>query len=174
MTVSRFSILSFAALVLTAIALIPAGAHVIEMAAKMKLGRDAYFVVQGLYRGWAYFGIAIVGSLLATLANAALPGARRDRLLSLFAGGPARRPARPAPIALRGDHDRRLAGDLFRLCLPSEPDHAKLDRDSRQLEELALSVGVGARRVRGLYVPCIPRLGVAGRNEKAKLRADMP
>ncbi|HXW22199.1 MAG TPA: DUF1772 domain-containing protein [Rhodomicrobium sp.] len=85
MTVSRFSILSFLALVLTAIALIPAGAHVFEMAAKMKLGRDAYFVVQGLYRGWAYFGIAAAGSLLATLANAALPGARRDRLLSLFA-----------------------------------------------------------------------------------------
>lgn len=85
MTVSRFSILSFLALVLTAIALIPAGAHVFEMAAKMKLGRDAYFVVQGLYRGWAYFGIAAAGSLLATLANAALLGARRDRLLSLFA-----------------------------------------------------------------------------------------
>ena len=85
MTVSRFSILSFLALVLTAIALIPAGAHVFEMAAKMKLGRDAYFVAQGLYHGWAYFGIAAAGSLLATLANAALPGARRDRLLSLFA-----------------------------------------------------------------------------------------
>jgi len=85
MKVSRFSILSFLALLLTAIALIPAGAHVFEMSAKMKLGRDAYFVVQGLYRGWAYFGIAIVGSLLACLANAALPGNRRDRLLSLFA-----------------------------------------------------------------------------------------
>ena len=60
MTVSRFSILSFLALVLTAIALIPAGAHVFEMSAKMKLGRDAYFVVQGLYRGWAYFGIALL------------------------------------------------------------------------------------------------------------------
>ena len=85
MTVSRFSILSFLALVLTAIALIPAGAHVFEMSAKMKLGRDAYFVAQGLYRGWAYFGIALAGSLLACLANAALPGNRRDRLLSLFA-----------------------------------------------------------------------------------------
>jgi len=85
MTVSRFSILSFLALVLTAIALIPAGAHVFEMAAKMKLGRDAYFVAQGLYRGWTYFGIASAGGLLAALANAALPGDRRDKLLSLFA-----------------------------------------------------------------------------------------
>ena len=53
MTISRVSIVSFIALVLTAIALIPAGAHVFEMSGKMKLGRDAYFVVQGLYRGWA-------------------------------------------------------------------------------------------------------------------------
>jgi hypothetical protein len=85
MTVSRFSILTFLALVLAAITLIPLAAHVFEMSAKMKLGRDAYFVVQGLYRGWAYFGIAMAGSLLASLANAALPGDRRDRFLSLFA-----------------------------------------------------------------------------------------
>jgi hypothetical protein len=85
MTISRVSILSFIALVLTAIALIPAGAHVFEMSGKMKLGRDAYFVVQGLYRGWAWFGIAIIGSLLACMANAVLPGNRRDRLFSLFA-----------------------------------------------------------------------------------------
>ena len=85
MTISRVSIVSFIALVLTAIALIPAGAHVFEMAGKMKLGRDAYFVVQGLYRGWAWFGIALVGSFLACLTNVVLPGTRRDRLLSLFA-----------------------------------------------------------------------------------------
>ena len=85
MKVSRFSILSFLALVLTAISLIPLGAHVFEMSAKMKLGRDAYFVVQGLYRGWAYFGIPIIGSLLACAANAALPGDRRERVFSLFA-----------------------------------------------------------------------------------------
>ena len=85
MKVSRYSILSFLALVLTAIALIPEGAHVFEMSGKMKLGRDAYYVVQGLYRGWAYFGIPIAGSLLACAANAALPGNRRDRLFSLAA-----------------------------------------------------------------------------------------
>ena len=86
MRVSPVSVVSFLALVLTAIALIPAGAHVFEMSAKMKLGRDAYFVVQGLYHGWAYFGIAIVGSFLACLAKAWLAGTRRDRILSIFAG----------------------------------------------------------------------------------------
>jgi phosphoglycerol transferase MdoB-like AlkP superfamily enzyme len=85
MKISRVSIVSFIALVLTAIALIPAGAHVFEMSGKMKLGRDAYFVVQGLYRGWAYFGFAYVGAFLACLARAVLPGSRRDRLLAAFA-----------------------------------------------------------------------------------------
>jgi hypothetical protein len=82
---SRISILSFAALVLTAIALIPLGAHVLELSGKMKLGRDSYVMVQGLHRGWEYFGIAIVGGFLASVARAALPGSRRDRLFPLFA-----------------------------------------------------------------------------------------
>ena len=85
MTISRVSLVSFIALVLTAIALIPAGAHVFEMSGKMKLGRDAYFVAPGLYRGWTFFGIAVIGSFLACVANAVLPGNWRDRFLSLFA-----------------------------------------------------------------------------------------
>ncbi|MFZ1109208.1 MAG: DUF1772 domain-containing protein [Rhodomicrobium sp.] len=85
MRASRISILSFAALLLTAIALIPLGAHVFEMSAKMKLGRDAYVMAQGLYRGWAWFGIAFAGAFLACAARAALPGARRERLLAGFA-----------------------------------------------------------------------------------------
>jgi hypothetical protein len=158
MTVSRFSILTFVALVLTAITLIPLGAHVFEMSAKMKLGRDAYFVVQGLYRGWAYFGIAMVGSLLASLANAALPGDRRDRFLSLFARA----------------HDRRLARHLFGLRLSGEPDHAELDLDPGQLEELALPVGVGAHRVGGLRLHRIPGLGLAGGHKKGEMSGGAP
>jgi hypothetical protein len=77
--------LSFVALLLTAIALIPLGAHVFEMSAKMKLGRDAYFMAQGLYRGWAWFGAVFACALLACAARAALPGARRERLFAGFA-----------------------------------------------------------------------------------------
>ncbi len=62
MRVSRISVLSFAAIFLTALALIPAGAHVFEMPAEMKLGRDAYMMAQGLYRGWEYFGVAFAGA----------------------------------------------------------------------------------------------------------------
>ncbi len=85
MKVSPVSIASFLALVLTAVTLIPLGAHVFEMAGKMKLGRDAYFVVQGLYRGWAWFGVAFIGALLACLARAWFVRGRRDKLLSLLA-----------------------------------------------------------------------------------------
>ncbi len=81
----RTSILSFIALFLTAMALIPLGAHVFEMAAKMKLGRDAYYMAQGLYRGWSWFGLAFAGAFAACVARAALPGARFDRGLLLFA-----------------------------------------------------------------------------------------
>ncbi len=85
MRASRVSIVSFAALLLTAIALIPAGAHVFEMHAKMRLGRDAYLMAQGLYRGWALFGVVIAGSLLACVATAALAPTRRERYFSVFA-----------------------------------------------------------------------------------------
>jgi hypothetical protein len=85
MKANRIPILSFAALVLTAIALIPLGAHVFEMSAKMKLGRDAYFMAQGFYRGWAWFGLAFGGAFAACTALAALPGAKSERLLSAFA-----------------------------------------------------------------------------------------
>jgi hypothetical protein len=85
MKANRIPILTFAALLLTAIALIPLGAHVFEMSAKMKFGRDAYYMAQGLYRGWVWFGLAFAGAFAACAALAALPGARGDRLLSAFA-----------------------------------------------------------------------------------------
>ncbi len=61
-------ILQFLAVVLTALALVPAGAHLFEMANKIGLPRDAYFTVQGIYRGWALFGFVLIPALLADLA----------------------------------------------------------------------------------------------------------
>ncbi len=62
--------LAFLAIVLTALALVPAGAHVSAMPAKLALGRDSYFVVQGIYRGWALFGIIIVAAFAANIGHA--------------------------------------------------------------------------------------------------------
>ena len=64
--------LRFLAIVLTALALVPGGAHLAELPAKMALDRDAYFVVQQIYAGWSLFGIVLFGALAATLALATL------------------------------------------------------------------------------------------------------
>ena len=67
----------FLAIVFTALALVPAGAHLFELPNKIGLPQDDYFVVQGIYRGWALFGIVLFGALAANLAAAFV--ARRQR-----------------------------------------------------------------------------------------------
>ena len=67
----------FLAIVLTALALVPAGAHLAELPNKIGLDQEAYFIVQSIYRGWALFGIALFGALGANLALAIL--VRRQR-----------------------------------------------------------------------------------------------
>ena len=70
-------LLRFLAVVLTALALVPAGAHLFELPNKVGLPRDAYFVAQGLYRGWALFGVVLFGALAADLGLAAVSWRRR-------------------------------------------------------------------------------------------------
>lgn len=60
----------FLALVLTTLALVPAGAHLLELANKIELGETDYFIVQAIYRGWALLGVVTVGALIANLALA--------------------------------------------------------------------------------------------------------
>lgn len=65
------------AVLLTALALVPAGAHLFELPNKIGLPRDAYFAAQGLYRGWALFGFAWFGALAANAALAVALWRRR-------------------------------------------------------------------------------------------------
>lgn len=66
------------ALTLTALILVPSGAHLFELPGKIELDQDAYFTVQSIYAGWALFGLPIVAAILA---NAALFFAeRRQRM----------------------------------------------------------------------------------------------
>jgi hypothetical protein len=67
----------FLAVVLTALALIPAGAHLFELPNKIGLAQDQYFTVQAVYRGWALFGVVLLGALAANLALAIM--LRRQR-----------------------------------------------------------------------------------------------
>lgn len=52
-----------AALTFTTLILIPSGAHLFELPAKIGLDRDAYFTVQGIYAGWAAFFLPIIGAI---------------------------------------------------------------------------------------------------------------
>ena len=76
----------FAAVVLTALALVPGGAHLLELPHKISVLQDHYFVVQGIYRGWALIGIVVIAALASNLVLAYM---QRGRLaasgLALFA-----------------------------------------------------------------------------------------
>ncbi len=61
-------IVAWLAIVLTALALVPAGAHLLELPNKMKLADETYFIVQNIYRGWAWLGIVLVAALVADVA----------------------------------------------------------------------------------------------------------
>lgn len=60
-------VLQFLAVILTALALLPGGAHLFELPNKTGLSQERYFVVQSIYRGWAFFGIAIFAAIAANL-----------------------------------------------------------------------------------------------------------
>jgi hypothetical protein len=57
----------FLATVLIALALVPAAAHLAALPNKIDLPREEYFIVQGIYRGWALFGSVLFGALAASL-----------------------------------------------------------------------------------------------------------
>src|SRR5262245_38807664 len=72
----------FFSLLFTGLVMSAAGAHLLELLAKLSLPRDEYIVVQQIYRGWAWLGTVIVAALLATLA-AAILGRRQRRVMVL-------------------------------------------------------------------------------------------
>ena len=76
----------FLALTLTALALVPSGAHLFALPNKISLTAEQYFIVQNTYRGWSLFGIALIGALIANLALALLlRGRGTPFVLALFA-----------------------------------------------------------------------------------------
>ena len=63
-------VVQFVAVTLNALALVPGGAHAFVLVNKINLGAEQYFIVQNIYRGWALFGIVLLGALLANLVLA--------------------------------------------------------------------------------------------------------
>lgn len=68
----RLRTAQFFAIILTALALVPGGAHLFALPNKMGMDQDSYFVAQAIYRGWALFGIVIFAALIANLLLACL------------------------------------------------------------------------------------------------------
>ena len=62
----------FFAIILTALALVPGGAHLFALPNKIHLAQEPYFIVQGIYRGWALFGFVLFPALAANLVLAAM------------------------------------------------------------------------------------------------------
>ena len=75
--------IQFLALILTALALVPGGAHLFELPNKIALPEEQYFIVQNIYRGWALFGLVLFPALTANLVLAIL--LRRQRAAFCFA-----------------------------------------------------------------------------------------
>jgi hypothetical protein len=77
----------FLAVVFTAIAFVPGGAHLLALPVKIDMPEQPYFIIQQIYRGWAWLGIAIFAALLANLFSAWLERDRpRQFWLSVTAG----------------------------------------------------------------------------------------
>ncbi len=77
----------FLAIVFTALALVPSGAHLFALPNKIGLAQEQYFIVQSIYRGWALFGFVLFPALLLNLALALmLRGRGAPFALALVAG----------------------------------------------------------------------------------------
>jgi hypothetical protein len=63
----KLPLIEFLAIVLTALALGPGMAHVMELPNKLPMTRDAYLTVQRVYRGWNRIAVVVIGALFATL-----------------------------------------------------------------------------------------------------------
>jgi hypothetical protein len=61
-------LLRFLAIIVTAIALIPAGAHLFALPNKIGLPQDQYFVVQQIYAGWAWLGVVLFAEIILDFA----------------------------------------------------------------------------------------------------------
>jgi hypothetical protein len=79
--------LKLAAVLLTALALVPVGAHLFELPHKIGLPKQEYFVVQEVYRGWALFGPVLIAAFVINLLLGAALWRRGQRAWPAFFGG---------------------------------------------------------------------------------------
>ena len=104
------------AIILTALALVPSGAHLAALPNKIAMEQEAYFVAQQVYAGWALFGIVMFRALTVNLAHTiVLRKLGRSFGLVIFA-------------------NCCYPRHLLRLDLPDKPSDQQLDRCAYELE----------------------------------------
>lgn len=79
-------IVQLVAVLLTALALVPAGAHLLALPNKIGMPQPAYFTVQGIYRGWALLGLVVLGALVADFGLALAVRGQRTAMRLALAG----------------------------------------------------------------------------------------
>lgn len=57
------------AIACTALPLMPAGAHLLELPNKLGLRADEYLIVQQRYRGWALAGVIVAAALISKMMD---------------------------------------------------------------------------------------------------------
>jgi hypothetical protein len=62
----------FLAVVLTALALIPYGAHLFALPNKIGMTREQYFVAQSAYNGWALLSVILIPAMLINIVLAVM------------------------------------------------------------------------------------------------------
>ena len=80
-------LLQFVAVILTALALVPSGAHLFELPHKIGRAKEHYFVVQSIYRGWSLFGTVIIAAIATNLLLALIFFHRHKNFWLNLAGG---------------------------------------------------------------------------------------
>jgi hypothetical protein len=80
-------VVAFLAVVLTALSLVPAGAHLFELLNKIDLAAEQYFIIQTIYRGWNLFGFVLVPAMIANFVLAAMVRMRPFAATMAFLAG---------------------------------------------------------------------------------------
>jgi len=65
-------VVTFFAVLLTALTLIPYGAHLFSLPNKIGMTQDQYFVAQSIYRGWALLSLILIPAMLVDIVFAAM------------------------------------------------------------------------------------------------------
>jgi hypothetical protein len=79
--------LKLAAILLTALALVPSAAHLFALPNKIGLPEQQYLVVQETYRGWALFGAVLIAAVIVNLLLGLVLWRRGRPARAAFAAG---------------------------------------------------------------------------------------